>query len=101
MNNYAYLSHTHAKYLLWINSFDAFTKGVEYGKGPVEYGSGASQTVVYTIHNTTLFGIIDLDGNKSYLIEKNVPISQTINYSKLIQWLIRDVKRQFNRDDES
>lgn len=99
MSKYEYLSHNDAKYLLWINSFDAFTEGEIYSRSVNWSGHGANRTAVY-YGSGTLFGIIDLNTDNSYLITKNVAVSQTLNYPRLIQWLMKDVKRQFNLKDK-
>lgn len=95
MSKYSYISNYDAKYLLWINSFDAYTDGKIYQSSVDWSGHGENRTAVF-YGSGTLFGIIDLNTDKSYLISKNVAVSQTVNYPRLIQWLMNDVKRQFN-----
>lgn len=73
-----------AKYLLWMNSFDAIIWG-EY------YGGGASDAS----YRGTMLGIVDLTTDKSYLLSRTIGVGQTIKYSTMIGILSSEVKKQF------
>ena len=80
-----------AKYLFWMNSFDAFTEGRTYGpSGHFEGG-----TYVSNGGEGTALGIADLTSNKKYLISWTIGMSRTYMYREMIGMLNNKIRKQF------
>ena len=86
-----YKSHG-AKYLFWMNSFDAFTEKVTYRSGHW-HGAGSNRTFT-AADNGTALGIIDLTSGRTYLVNWTLGVSRTTMYYAMMGMLTNKIKRQ-------
>ena len=85
-----------AKYLLWMNTFDAFTDGVVYSSGTHREGFGANAIYSSNGEEGPALGIVDLKTKKKYLISWRLGMSRTYMYREMIGMLNNTIKKQFN-----
>ncbi|HEY3402526.1 MAG TPA: hypothetical protein VGK59_04005 [Ohtaekwangia sp.] len=90
-----YRSHG-AKYMLWLNTFDAFTIGNSLESQSSVIGESGNNGVhcAAGIPDTQL-GIMDLSSDKTYLVDKRISTSYTYRYDKMIPELLKMIEKQF------
>lgn len=89
-----YRSHG-AKYMFWLNSFDAFTTSGSHAEGILGHiDDGGSAYCASSVPNTEL-GVLDLTSDKTYLVDKRISVSLTYRYDKMISQLLKVMGSQF------
>ncbi|MBT1705894.1 hypothetical protein [Chryseosolibacter indicus] len=78
-----------AKYMLWLNTFDAMTKG-----GLQASLHGAYRTMDHS--PTTELGILDLTCDKQYLLSKSMSIVRSYFYQDSFRKLFYQLEKQFD-----
>lgn len=87
-----------AKYLFYMNSFDAFHDGVIYYR--VSTQNYSYVTTANSPSAEIMLGIVDLQSRKTYLISRNIGISQTYKYGNMIFRLRERIRKQFEVEGE-
>lgn len=88
-----YRSHG-AKYMFWVNSFDAFTSRGSHAEGILGHIDDSGTYCASSVPNTEI-GILDLTSDKTYLVDKRISVSMTYRYDKMVPQLLRMIGSQF------